>query len=59
MKTFRALMARHADKVVEGFKDLDGYWVTLKEGWNRDGGRIVHEWSVRDLAAAFREVERD
>jgi hypothetical protein len=41
------------------YVDLDGHWLTLKAGWNRQGGRIVHEWSARDMLKARKEIVRD
>lgn len=37
----------------------DGYWVYLRPGFNWDGIRTVHEYTVADLRRAMREVVPD
>lgn len=61
-------MARWSKRVAKAFEDIsegdyyvdnDGHWLTLKEGWERMGGRIVHEWNVRDMLAARKECQKE
>jgi hypothetical protein len=40
------------------YVDQDGHWLTLKDGYHRDGGQIVHEWSARDMLAARSDVKQ-
>lgn len=56
-KALNALQAKHPDKIAEWYRDSDGYWIGLRPGWQWGGGSIVHEWTVRDVLAAFRDVE--
>ena len=37
--------------------DLDGHWVVLEDGYNVQGGQIVHEWTVSDLMRALTHIE--
>jgi len=41
------------DAIKEAFKDSDGYWIFLKEGWNADrmdaDCRTIHEDTIADL----------
>jgi hypothetical protein len=34
----------------------DGLWISLADGWNKDGASVVHEWSAKDLREAFRHI---
>ena len=39
--------------ILEAFQDDDGYWVTLKDGWNADRMdsccHVIHEDYIKDL----------
>ncbi len=37
----------------------DGIWIYLKDGWcwDEEGLHCVHEWSMKDVLAAFENVE--
>lgn len=61
-------MARYSKQVAKAYQDVsvgdyyvdsDGHWLTLKEGYSRMGGRIVHEGTARDMLEARKEVEAD
>jgi len=60
-------MARYSKQVAKAFEDVstgdyyvdsDGHWLTLKFGWEYQGGRTVHEWTTRDMLAARRQLEQ-
>lgn len=53
----KQVKAAFADVAVEYSADLDGHWVTLKPGFEYQGGRIVHEWTVPNMLRARRELE--
>jgi hypothetical protein len=59
MKGLQALLAKHPDKIgsVSDEGREDGYWLFLKPGWRWDECHSVHEWNMRDLRAAFRDVQ--
>lgn len=40
-KIMRYIPKSKRDAVNEAFKDSDGYWIFLKEGWNAVGGKLV------------------
>jgi hypothetical protein len=56
-KTLSDLMDRHPEKIRGWYKDSDGYWINLKDGWQWQGCHGVHEWNVRDAMASFAQVE--
>jgi hypothetical protein len=56
-KTLSDLAASHGDKIATWYKDSDGYWLTLHYGWQRGGTHAVHELTVREVLASFRDVE--
>jgi hypothetical protein len=35
----------------------DGYWASLKDGFNADGCSCLHEWTVKDLLHARGLIE--
>jgi hypothetical protein len=58
-KTLNNLMASHGDKIATWYKDTDGYWVTLKWGWQASPHSEVHtlhESSVAEIKKSFRYV---
>lgn len=59
-------MARYSKQVKHAFADVevgdyyvdsDGHWLTLKEGWQFMGGRIVHHETAKGMLEARREIE--
>lgn len=45
--------------VKDFYKDDDGYWLELNKEWqNADGGRCIHEDTIRDVRNAIREITR-
>jgi len=36
----------------------DGLWISLSEGWNREGCSSVHEYTVKKLISSFGCVEK-
>lgn len=57
---FRSLNRLAADPRVTEIWDegCDGLWVSLADGFNWEGCSCVHEYSCRDLFAAFAHVEQ-
>ena len=58
--------AKYSKRVAKAYEDVsigdyyvdpDGHWLTLKGGYHRHGGQIVHEWSAADMLAARSEVQ--
>lgn len=41
------------DGIAQAWRDSDGYWIMLKDGWNADGMDIdcqtIHEDTIKDL----------
>lgn len=35
----------------------DGYWASLKQGFNSEGCSCIHEWTVKDLLRARERIE--
>ena len=56
MKTLDNLKASHPDKIRDWYKDQDGYWINLMPGWQFWDAHCVHEWSVKDALASFKQV---
>lgn len=60
-KTVQKLVLANTDKIEECSNEIgsdDGYWLYLKSGWSFEGEtHSVHEWSVKDLLSAFKNVE--
>jgi len=56
---YRSLDKIAADpRVVEIWdEDEDGIWVQLAKGWNWDDVSCVHEWRVRDVIRAFKDIK--
>ena len=60
-KTLQNILDKHPNKVSEVDDESasgDGYWVYLKPGWicSSSETHCVHEWNMRDLLSAFRDV---
>ena len=61
-KTLQALCDRYPDKielVSDESRSGDGYWLYLRPGWIRERCDVVHsvhEWNMRDLKQAMRQV---
>lgn len=60
-KTLVDLCRKHPEKVAELGSEVqpddDGYWIYLRPGWcSAPQEHIVHEWSVKDVLAAFASV---
>lgn len=57
-------LSKYADRI-ESYENAnkdwkDGYWVTLKPGWTNDaGGRLLHEYTLRELRAALKNAEQE
>lgn len=59
MSRYSITVERAFDEIAHSYHaDSDGHWVTLKDGFHRDGGQIVHEWTVADMLVARKEVEK-
>ena len=66
-KTLQALAARHPEKFNEGWTEQDdwaglgtwSHWLYLKNGWcyPEPGAHIIHEHTVKEVRAAWREIE--
>lgn len=50
------------DAIREAWKDEDGYWITLRPGWNADREdwdcRTIHEWTIRNLRYQIAGITR-
>lgn len=57
---FRSLDQIAADeRVVEIWDEgEDGIWVQLVDGWNWYDVSCVHEWKVRDVLRAFKDIRK-
>lgn len=48
--------------VMDAYKDEDGYWITLRDGWeasNTDSGcRTIHEDTIADLRYQINGIKR-
>lgn len=62
------MAAKYSKQVAKAFADVsigdyyvdsDGHWLTLKKGFHRQGGQIVHEATAREMLAARQEIEKD
>lgn len=49
---------RLVEAVDETNVDLDGYWIYLKDGWNMDGEKTIHCYTVADLKEDIRRIEK-
>ena len=38
------------------YKDSDGWWLILKDGYNWMSGQIIHEYTIKDLYESLRIV---
>lgn len=47
---------RLEEAVDETAVDSDGYWIYLNEGWNEDGERTIHVYTVTDLKEAINGI---
>jgi hypothetical protein len=56
-KTLNELAATHDDKITCWSKDVDGYWLYLKYGWQWGGGHMIHEMTIKEVIAEFRKIE--
>jgi len=59
-KTGRASLDRVAadPRVKEVWEEgSDGYWASLKEGFNAEGCISLHEWTCKDLINALHRIE--
>ena len=39
--------------------DSDGYWIYLNEGWNMDGERVIHTYTILDLKEDINDIVKD
>lgn len=50
------------EAVVDAYRDEDGYWIRLREGWEASredaGCRTIHEDTVRDLKYQIAGIQR-
>lgn len=47
--------------IKDAYRDSDGYWITLKEGWKvRDyySERTIHEDSIKELRPIIKDIVR-
>jgi len=59
MHTLDKLKAKHPDKIEGWYKDMDGYWVDLKYGWQDSPSsevHAVHEPTVKEVVEHFKLV---
>ena len=57
-KRLQAITDKHPDQIEEVWNErADGWWMTLKPGFiSIAGTHVLHEETVKELIAAFREV---
>ena len=50
------------EAIYGAWKDSDGYWIMLREGWNADREdwecRTIHEWTIKDLRYQIAGISR-
>tara|TARA_R100000664_G_C2745889_1_gene133664 strand:+ start:916 stop:1104 length:189 start_codon:yes stop_codon:yes gene_type:complete len=47
------------DKRIESYyKDLDGYWLVLKDGYNWDGCGTIHEDTIKEVLKQIPNIEK-
>ena len=51
------------ERLVEAIDDVsvdsDGYWIYLNDGWNEDGERTIHVYTINDIKNAIKGIQKD
>lgn len=48
--------------IYDAWRDSDGYWITLKEGWHVESysaERTIHEYNVAELRSVIKRITKD
>ena len=47
------------DVIDDAITDSDGYWIYIKQGYNMDGDRVIHSYTITGIKEDLKRIERD
>lgn len=50
---------KYQNMIQDFYKDMDGYWITLKEGYISEstGTETIHEYTLSDLRKQYKTIK--